>query len=207
MPSSCGPETERLLRLASTGDAHARGELLERFRDRLRRAIAGRLDRRMAARVDASDIVQEALNNAYARLPEFFSGPPLPFYPWLRRIAGDRLIDMHRVHITASKRSVLKEQADVPAINEAAGVLASRMVDSTQSPSRRAIQQEQSARLKVALLKLPDVDRDVLLMRYVELLTVDEIAVATGMTPTAVTSRHYRALRKLRRLLDDPAER
>ena len=54
------PDTEDLLCQASHGDAGARADLLARHRARLRRMIAYRLDRRLAARVDPSDVVQEA---------------------------------------------------------------------------------------------------------------------------------------------------
>jgi RNA polymerase sigma-70 factor (ECF subfamily) len=63
----------------------------------------------MASRVDASDIVQEALFTASQRLPEYFSRAPYPFFAWLRQITWDRLRDAVRHHIDAKKRSVHRE--------------------------------------------------------------------------------------------------
>src|SRR5689334_9707326 len=88
-------DTELLLRRAGTGDRLARDRLLDRHRDRLRQVIAYRLDRRLAARVDPSDVVQEALADAARRLPAYLRERPLPFYPWLRQLALERLIELH----------------------------------------------------------------------------------------------------------------
>ena len=53
------PDTEKLLDRAGAGDWTARQQLLMRHRNRLRQMVALRIDRRMAARVDPSDVVQE----------------------------------------------------------------------------------------------------------------------------------------------------
>jgi DNA-directed RNA polymerase specialized sigma24 family protein len=68
MPRPPGPDTDQLLADASRGDAAARDRLLERHRRRLRQLVAVRMDRRLAARVDPSDVVQEALAEAAAVL-------------------------------------------------------------------------------------------------------------------------------------------
>src|SRR5262245_12503996 len=98
------PEPEELLRLAAAGDAASCQHLLASYRERLRRMVAVRLDNRIGARVDPSDVVQEALFEAYDKLPEYLSARPLPFYPWLRQIALDRITDLHRRHLHAQKR-------------------------------------------------------------------------------------------------------
>src|SRR5690242_20250930 len=100
------PDTDELIRLARRGDASARDRLLARHRPRLRRMIRLRFDRRLVTRVDPSDVVQETLAEAARRLEEYLHRPPLPFYPWLRQIALDRLLDLRRRHLRARKRSV-----------------------------------------------------------------------------------------------------
>jgi RNA polymerase sigma-70 factor (ECF subfamily) len=89
-------DTDELLRRTAQGNAAARDQLLARHRDRLRKLIAYRMDRRLAARVDPSDIVQEVLVEASRKLPDYLQQRPLPFYPWLRQIAADRLVELHR---------------------------------------------------------------------------------------------------------------
>lgn len=204
MSADHGPEFELLLRRAADGDDQARAELLWRYRTRLRRMIAIRLDRRLAARVDASDVVQEAMKDAHGRLSEYFADPQLAFYPWLRRIATDRLADVYRTHIGADKRSVLKEHAKTPNLNdESVAELAQSIVTSSINPGQRAAQAELQARIQTALLDLKPHDREILVLRYLEQLGVEEIADALGISHTAVTSRHLRALQRLRRLLGD----
>ena len=57
-----------------------------------------------------------------------------------------------------------------------------------------------------ALLLLKPHDREVLVLRYLEQLEVEEIAVVLGISQTAVTTRHFRALQRLRRLVGDAPE-
>ena len=92
------PDTEQLLAAVGRGDVIARGQLLDRHRPRLKRMVAVRFDRRLAARVDPSDVVQEALVEADRRLDDYLRDRPLPFYPWLRRLGLDRLVDARRRH-------------------------------------------------------------------------------------------------------------
>lgn len=91
MTAAQDPDTELLLASAAQGNTAACQALLARHRQRLRQVVALRLDRRLAARVDASDVVQEALAEAAQKLPEYLDRRPLPFYPWLRQLALERL--------------------------------------------------------------------------------------------------------------------
>src|SRR5262249_35493669 len=108
------PDTEQLLEAFQRGDASARGRLLDRHRTRLRQMVTLRLDRRLAARVDPSDVVQEALAEADRRLSDYARERPLPFYPWLRAIAWERLAKLHRRHLHAQRRSVGREEIALP---------------------------------------------------------------------------------------------
>jgi RNA polymerase sigma-70 factor (ECF subfamily) len=204
MNDSGQTRAELVLERAGQGDPDAGAELLDLYRDRLRRMVAIRLDRRLAARVDPSDVVQEAMRDAFKRLPEYFADPPIAFYPWLRRIAWDRLLDVYRQHIAAEKRTVLKENLWTPELNDESIVeLAQSLVTHSQNPRQQAIAAEAEARMLDALGRLKPHDREILVLRYMERLDVDEIASVQGITQTAVTSRHLRALRRLRRMLED----
>jgi RNA polymerase sigma-70 factor, ECF subfamily len=202
MRDSGAAHDARLVDRAIAGDVAARGELLDRHRGSLRQMIALRLDRRVATRVDPSDVVQEVLQDAHQRLPEYLAAPRLPFYLWLRRITCDRLVDVYRTHIGAKKRSVLKEQAcSLGLTDESVSQLALCLAGSSIHPDKCAIAAERRDRTAAALLQLKSEDREILLMRYVEQLKVEEIAKALAITPTAVTTRHLRALQRLRRLM------
>src|SRR5207248_2269319 len=98
---------------ASRGDARARQQLLARHQNRLRQMVAYRMDRRLAARIDPSDVVQETLLDAALKLSDYLRDRPLPFYPWLRQLAFDRLVELNRLHLRAKKRSVRREEPGI----------------------------------------------------------------------------------------------
>jgi RNA polymerase sigma-70 factor (ECF subfamily) len=191
--------TEDLLSRAGQGDGAALEDLLGRHRDRLLRMVAIRIDRRLAPRVDASDVVQEALADAAHKLPAYLSARPLPFYPWLRQLALERLLKIHRHHLGAHKRSVLREQAGGRGpCEDSACDLAQLLVDSITSPSDRVVRAELCARVQAVLGGLALRDREVLVLRYFQQLSTSEIAAALGITEEAVKGRHVRALERLR---------
>ena len=98
--------TGELLARARVRDAQAIDELFQRHRERLKRMVCIHLDNRLQARIDPSDVVQETLAHAAGKLPEYLQTTPVDFYPWLRSIAWNRLIDLHRRHLAAKRRSV-----------------------------------------------------------------------------------------------------
>jgi RNA polymerase sigma-70 factor (ECF subfamily) len=201
------PDTEELLRQAEQGDPGAHDGLLARHRDRLRKMIAWRLDRRLASRVDPSDVVQEVLLEASGKMDRYLRERPLPFFPWLRSLAGERLAMLHRRHVRAKGRSVLREDQgalDLP--DESAAELAARLVTSSTSPTHRALRQEQRQRVRQALGGLAERDREVLVLRNLEQLSVADTAEVLGISAGAVKLRHLRALERLRVLLADKDE-
>jgi RNA polymerase sigma-70 factor, ECF subfamily len=195
--------TKRLLDDAKTGDASAVDRLLGEFREPLRRVIDLRLDPVLARRVDASDIVQDVLIEANQRLTEYLKNPAMPFHLWLRHLAQDRIIDTHRRHRQAQRRSIDKEQAiQRPAWSDQSSVqLVAQLVDGEQTPASAAIHQELQRRLNDALAQLSEDDRDVILMRHHEQLSNQDVAAALGLTEAAASMRYLRALRKLRAVL------
>jgi RNA polymerase sigma-70 factor (ECF subfamily) len=198
------PDTEQLLTRCAQGDAAAAGALLERHRERLRHMVALRLDRRLWARVDPSDVVQDALAEAARKLPDYARLRPLPFYPWLRQLAWERLAQLHRWHVRASKRSVEREAGPVlPLPDESAHALAERLVARGSSPSAGVRRAEQRGQVQAALAALAEGEREVLVLRYLEHLSTREIAVVLGLTEAGVKTRQLRALRRLRDLLGD----
>src|SRR5690242_8360213 len=94
-------ETRRLLSRAEAGDRCAFERLFGRHRDGLFRVIEARLDAKVRARVDASDVVQEAQLEAFRRLPDYLVRRPMPFWLWLRKTAQERLLVARRQHLGA----------------------------------------------------------------------------------------------------------
>ena len=196
------PETEELLRRADQGDRSAVDRLLARHRERLRRMIAVRMDDRLAARIDPSDVVQEALTVASRRLPNYVRRPSVAFYPWLRQIAWERLVHLHTQHVGAQKRSVAREgRQDLALRDESAMQLVDRLMGSGTSPSRRAGREEMRRRVRAALEQLPPHYREVVILRHLEQLTFEEIAGVLGVSQAATRSRYRRAVERLHNLL------
>ncbi len=176
---------------------------MARHRARLRQMVSLRLDPRLAARVDPSDVVQEALAAAYPRLDDYLRDTPLPFYPWLRQFAWDCLVQAHRRHVTARRRSVTREEVWQPGLSsESVLRLSERLFSRGSSPSNQVIRDELRDRLKIALSKLAAHDREVLVMRNLEQMPPAEIAAVLGIKEGTVRVRHLRALERLRTLLD-----
>jgi RNA polymerase sigma-70 factor (ECF subfamily) len=188
--------TEELLRRVEVGDEEAIERLLQSQRVRLRKMVAVRLDKHLTQRIDASDVVQEVLLKASGRLIEYARTRPLPFYPWLRQLAWERLVDLHRRHVTSRKRSVSREQSfSLP--DESAMQLANQLGMSQTSPSNKLIRVEMITRLHQALETLDEDVREVLTMRYLEELSTSEIAAVLGVSPRTVQLRHRRGLEQL----------
>ena len=190
--------TQDLIDRVGRGDNLARHELLERYRDYLRRMVAARLDRRLAPRVDPSDVVQEALADADRRMDEYLRDRPIPFFAWLRQLASDRMIDTHRRHVLSQKRSVTRESRPNDLPEESSLSLVGLMVANDTSPSNRLIREERREQMLAAMSDLSVRDREVLVMRHLEQLGTPEIAEALGISVGAVEARLLRALIRLR---------
>ena len=163
-----------------------------------------RMDPRISARLDPSDIVQETLRSAHVQLSSYLDGPQRPFYPWLRSLAIDRLIEMYRAHVGAQKRSVLREQNWQPPLNDQSSIeLAQTLIGREVPPSRPVLLEETQARVHEALAQMRASDREVLVLRHLEQLSVAEIADVLGISHTAASTRHLRALQRIRRILGD----
>lgn len=196
------PDTEELLARARCGDPSAVEQLLARHRQRLRRMIVVRMDERLSARIDPSDVVQEALIVAAKKLPAYLCKPAVSFYPWLRRIAWERLLDAHRRHLQAGRRSVSREEP--PGLSDTSAIeLADRLVAGGTNPLARLLRDELCARVQAILARLADGDREILLLRHLEQLTSAESAEVLGIGQEAAKKRYLRAVQRFRRLLGD----
>jgi RNA polymerase sigma-70 factor, ECF subfamily len=200
------PEAQRVQELladAGKGRPEAEEELLAMFREPLRRAVELRLDPQLARREDASDIVQKVLFDAHRRLADYLKDPRMPFHLWLRQMAQDRIIDTYRRHKEAARRSIDHEQPQQPPAwaSQSSVQLLGQLMDRERTPASAVLQQELQQKLQEVLKGLDDMDREVILMRYYEQLSNQEIAAALGLTEAAASMRHLRALRRLKEAL------
>jgi RNA polymerase sigma-70 factor (ECF subfamily) len=193
-------QLHELMEKARGGDAQAQEQLLGQHRDALRRMIALRLDPAIAARLDASDVVQDVLLEASRRLDDYLRNPVMPFPLWLRHLAKDHIIDAHRRHRLAQRRGVDREQPIVPAAlaGHSSIELAAQFLDPEMTPASAAVQQELQQRLYRAITALDDNDREMILMRHFELMSNQEVAAALDLSEAAASMRYLRALRRLK---------
>ena len=92
-------------------DRGALEALLKWHRPELRSFIELHLDPRIRARVDPSDVVQDAQLDVVRRMDDYLSRNPMPFRLWLRKNAYERLLTLRRDHVGRRRRSVSREVA------------------------------------------------------------------------------------------------
>jgi len=195
-------QTQELLIQAKAGDRAAVDGLLARHRDALRRMIDLRMDQMVRRRVDASDIVQDVLIEANRRLDEYLKNPAMPFHLWLRQMAQDRLIDAHRRHRSAARRSIDREQPLAATVDQSTYDLAAALADPELTPAAAATWHELQSRFQAAVEQLDEQDREVILMRHFEYLSNSDVAAALGLSEAAAGMRYLRAMRRLREKLE-----
>jgi RNA polymerase sigma-70 factor (ECF subfamily) len=197
--------TVALVEAVRRNESAAVGKLSQLHQPRLRRAVAARLDRRVLARLDPSDVVQDVLLEAARRLPEYLGAAEMPFFLWLRAIAMSRLIDVHRRN-TAGKRNVEREIGPPPLNEESVCDLAECLAGRRSSPSVQVMRREQRDQVRSALARLEPAARELLVMRYVEDLSPGEIAAVLQKPERTVRRHHREALAKLSQLLEKPED-
>jgi RNA polymerase sigma-70 factor (ECF subfamily) len=199
--------TDDLLQRATVAEGSGVSLLLDRHRRRLRSMVAARLDRRIAARVDPSDIVQETLADAVRRLPEYLRDRPVPYWVWLRQLAIQRVAWWRRFHLKSSKRTVARERALYPSPREMPTLpVVDQLIGNETSPSEFAVRDQEAAWIRRALEALASTDRQVLELRYIEDYSFGEIAAKLDLGLSAVKMRHLRALKRLRGQRDGHTE-
>ena len=198
-----GDQTQNLLKDVENGDPSAVNRLLDRHREAVRRMVQMRLDQAVARRVDASDVVQDVLLEASQRLSDYIRSPSMPFHLWLRQLAKDRIIDMHRRHRAAQRRSVDREQniSSFASDDQSAADLTALLRDAELTPAASALRKEMEERFVLALDQLDESEREIVIMRHFEHLGNGEVAEALGLSAPAAGMRYMRAIRKLRELL------
>jgi RNA polymerase sigma-70 factor (ECF subfamily) len=159
------------------------------------------MDPRLAARLDPSDVVQEALKEATERFADYQRNPTMSPYLWLRFLTLQRLNILYRRHLATHKRAANREVM-LPDLDVSSVVLAEWLTDRGSSPSESAAKREEQIRLCHALETMSPQDREILTLRHFEQLTCDESAQVLGITLAAASRRYYRALERLREIIE-----
>ena len=204
-----GKESDGLLARAAGGDARAWGMLLTAHDERLRRVIAFRLDSRLKGRVDAGDVVQEVYVEAVACRASYFDGPVtdgVPLFIWLRAVAANKLLEVHRRHLGTKLRDAARERGLYAGGGGAGGdatvdAVVARLTGGVTGPRTLAERREATGRVRAALDGMEPTDREVLALRHYEQLTSAETARVLGIQERAAAKRSLRALKRLNEML------
>jgi RNA polymerase sigma-70 factor, ECF subfamily len=192
-----------LLRLLRGGDQNALADFFAANRERLRRIVQLRLDRRLQGRVDPSDVIQDAYIDAARRLPEYASSATMAPFLWLPFLTAQRLTTLHRSHLGVKARDVGRDvslhNGPLPAADSRS--LAAQLLGRLTSPSRAAIRAEIQIKIQEALNAMDPIDREVLALRHFEELDNTETAAVLGLHKAAASNRYVRALRRLKDIL------
>jgi len=160
------------------------------------------MNQKLQGRLDASDVIQDTFIEASRALESYLASPKISVFVWLRRLAGEKLIQAHRKHLGAEKRSANRETpifGGVPAATS--HVIAIQLSGKLTSPSIAAQKKESKDELMLALEQMGEIDREILMLRHFEQLSNKETAEVVGMNYEAVKKRYVRALDKLRDLM------
>jgi RNA polymerase sigma-70 factor (ECF subfamily) len=190
-------ETERLLSQVRGSDRRALDRLLALHRGFLRKVVELRLDRRLRARVDVSDIIQEAQLEVFRRIDDYLQRRPMPFHVWLQKTAYENLLRVRREHVEAACRSV-ENEAPRP---DGSVQLAHLLLGGGPTPSQKAREQELAQELRQAVARLSEEDREIVVLRGFEGLTNEEAGLVLGVEAAAASKRYTRALLRLRKML------
>jgi len=196
-------KTEERLRRAAQGDARSWEALVAESRQRLRRMVAFRLDQRLQGRIDPSDVLQDTYLEAWQDLDAYLRLPAMPFFLWLRGIAGNKLRELHRHHLGTQMRDPRREVSiyDGALPETTTTALAAELLGNLTRASEEAIRVEIKLRLQDALNTMDPLDREVLALRHFEQLSPAETAQVLGIKEKAAGMRYVRALRRLKEIL------
>ncbi|HEV3300623.1 MAG TPA: sigma-70 family RNA polymerase sigma factor [Planctomycetaceae bacterium] len=195
-------DEEALVHRLRDGDRGVLGDLFGLHRQRIWRMIRFRMDRRLAARIDPDDVLQEAFLSARTRIDNFLAEPRGSFFVWLRMIALQTLFDQHRHHIGAEMRNAARDvRIDQPDSSNTSLCLAAQLAGTLTSPSQAAAGLEMTQRLEQAIASMAALDQEIIAMRHFEDLTNVESAEALGISPTAASNRYVRAIARLKEIL------
>lgn len=171
------------IRLCQEGDSAAWQRLVEEFQGRVYAVCLYYLHNRD----DAVDASQEVFVKVFHKL-EDFSGEADAFLAWLLSITRNRCIDRLRADNTRERH-----QSDYQ--NTASEE------DATGNPESLLDKEEQHGLLYHALASFSDVNRDILLLKDIQGLRLEEVAKILGLPVGTIKSRSNRARIKLGKLL------
>src|SRR4051794_32957706 len=134
-----------------------------------------KLYRKLRGKLDASDVVQQTLLEAHQALESFRGDDLAAQAAWLRQILARNLANAVR-DLTRAKRDVRKERSLQADLDGSAAQLDNWLAARQSSASAKLERHERALRLAEALAQLPESQRDAVVMRHFQGLSLAEIA-------------------------------
>ncbi len=197
-----GSQADGWLEAAGRGDGLALAKLLAACHPRLRARAEARMDPALKARAGPDDILQEVYLQVFRQIKHFQYRGPDSFLNWVYTILDRKIIDVGR----AAHRRVRDIDREVPAVAARRSDSYWNLLDHLQAdsgtPSRLVRRQEALGAMVTCLANLSETHREVIRLRFLEGLPVDEVATRLGKSQAAVVALSKRALEALRLSMD-----
>ncbi|WLD15292.1 sigma-70 family RNA polymerase sigma factor [Planctellipticum variicoloris] len=175
---------------------------LEDYREYLSLLARLQLGARLRSKLDASDVVQQAILQAHTARDQFRGATEAEWLGWLRAILANALASSAR-RFTAEARDLGRERSLEVALDQSASRLACLLSADQTSPSAGAVRAEEILGLAQAMAALPEDQRSVVELHHIKGLPVAEVAEILGKSRPAVAGLLFRALKTLRNQLTD----
>ena len=177
------------------------GELFGRHKERLRRTVRLRLDRRLLGLVDSSGVLKLVREEAARRGSELAApGGPEPFL-WLRQLTGQVLAKLHRDRLGPDVRGDISLYRGALPEATSVSLAAALLGRGGGEDDKAAARAEQKLLLQEALNAMDPLDREVLTLRHCEQLTNDETATVLGIPKSQASEAYIRALKRITLIL------
>ncbi len=193
-------DIEHWIELARGGDAVTLGRLLDSYRNYLNLLARLQLGRLLQAKVDASDVVQEAMLDATRYFPRFEGHAEGQFVDWLRAILSGILANTLRRYLGTQARDIRLERNLAQEAEQSTAALGRLLVDPHSSPSQAAMRGELSVLVANALARLPEDYQTVIVLRQLEGLTFAQVAERMERSVASVEKLWLRGVGRLKRL-------
>jgi RNA polymerase sigma-70 factor (ECF subfamily) len=194
--------TNRLLCHLGGPEPQPLADLFARHRERLRKMVRLRLDRRLHGRVRSAAVLQQVYLDVCRRIGEYQAQPGQSFFLWLRLLTGQRLQAIHRQYLGDRDVGAVQELSlhrgalpEVHSVSMAAQLLGDR------AANQAAARADMLLRLEKALNGMGRRDRDVLALCHFEELSEEEMAVVLELDRATAGDRYIRALEQLTAIL------
>jgi RNA polymerase sigma-70 factor, ECF subfamily len=193
---------DRLIAEARFGDEAVRGRLLELYRSYLRLVARSLIGGALRVKLDASDLVQETFLKAHRDFGRFAGGTERELVAWLRQILVHSLANQVKHHRRQARDH--QRQESLERLLEQSSLMAQlALASQVPSPSEAASRREQAVLLADAVDRLPPDHREAFVLRTLEHVPFEEVAVRMGRSIGAVRMLWARALKKLNQMLTE----